>query len=115
MALAASSTTNLLSEIEICRFSEVFSEFSASTIDCVNARSLTALGATTATLNTPAAAEEEDVVPPPVVDGDEVMTARTTATIATRAPLDTNTFTSIPPLGSFCRWVIVVVHVSPLG
>src|SRR6266542_4514021 len=57
MALAASSTTNWLSETAISRFSDPFRLFTASTMDWVNARSFVALGATMATFNV--------VVPPP--------------------------------------------------
>ena len=49
MTFAAVATTNWLSEIATSRLYFVLSELSASTIDCVKARSLTALGATRAT------------------------------------------------------------------
>src|ERR1041385_9175431 len=62
MALAASSTTNRLSDTATSRLYFDLSEFTASTIDWVNARSFVALGATMAILNGFAAAE--GVVPP---------------------------------------------------
>src|SRR6266496_1296529 len=62
MALAASSTTNRLSDTAMSRLYFDLSEFTASTIDWVNARSFVALGATMAILNGAAAAE--GVVPP---------------------------------------------------
>src|SRR5664279_2784158 len=55
MTFAAVATTNWLSETEISRLYFALREFRASTIDCVKARSLTALGATRATLSVTAA------------------------------------------------------------
>src|SRR5664280_2813664 len=55
MTFAAVATTNWLSETETSRLYFALREFSASTIDCVKARSLTALGATRATLSVTAA------------------------------------------------------------
>src|SRR5664280_2404049 len=51
MTFAAVATTNWLSETETSRLYFALREFSASTIDCVKARSFTALGATRATLS----------------------------------------------------------------
>src|SRR6266545_3487998 len=62
MASAASATTNRLSETAMSRLYFDLSEFTASTIDWVNARSFVALGATMAILNGSSAAE--GVVPP---------------------------------------------------
>src|SRR6266511_3498822 len=67
MASAASATTNRLSEMAMSRLSFDLSEFTASTIDWVNARSLVALGAMMATLKGSAAAP--GVVPPVLVLG----------------------------------------------
>src|SRR6266542_6898913 len=50
IAFAASSTTNLLSETAMSRLYLDFSRLRASNLDCVNARSFVALGATRATL-----------------------------------------------------------------
>src|SRR5664279_5297952 len=55
MTFAAVATTNWLSETETSKLYFALREFSASTIDCVKARSFTALGATRATLSVTAA------------------------------------------------------------
>src|SRR6266705_4397112 len=51
MAFATLATSNWFSEIDIWRLYLVFRLFTASTIDCVNARSFVALGATIATFS----------------------------------------------------------------
>src|SRR5664279_180979 len=56
MTFAAVATTNWLSETEISRLYFALRELRASTINCVKARSFTALGATRATLSVTAAA-----------------------------------------------------------
>src|SRR5579885_577442 len=65
MALAASWTTNALSVTDTCRLNFCLRLLTASTIDSVNARSLTALGATIATFKV--------FVPAPPEDGAEVV------------------------------------------
>ena len=58
MMLAASDTTYSFAETEIFRFSDVFRLSRALYIDCVKARSLVALGATSATFSGVTAATE---------------------------------------------------------
>src|SRR5438105_2100419 len=89
MAFAASLTTKALSVIEICRLYWPFTRLSASTIDCVKARSLVALGAIKATLI--GVADDDELPcgdvdePPPVPPPLEPHAAPITATTAAAA------------------------------
>src|SRR6266542_137907 len=96
MALAASSTTNRLSETAISRFSVSFSAFNASDIDCVNARSFVALGATRATFSGALGL----LPPPPEVVPLLLQAAAMIATTTTRASsalLRSNFVPMMPP------------------
>src|SRR6266511_557109 len=124
MAAAASSTTNWLSDTAISRLSGPFSVFSASTIDCVNARSFGALGAMTATFSGVTAGAGDSAAD--VAGGSVVLlllppppqATATRATVATAAISATvlNLLISPPPSGTFAGipFVVPLRSLTPL-